>query len=621
MEQRLLGFGSTVDAQEPPPPPDSGSSTPPPPPPPPDGGSSTPPPPPPPPDGGFSTPPPPPDGGSSTPPPPSDGGPQEPEWIDPVFENVTITSILWGGAKHWDRALAKLSNGRSAFVSKGSSAGQTPFDYEELRLQGGGYYDAPAGTVGHVHTRNGGSLIIKDGQTFKQQQYAWGNQGPVFAANTQDVTSQIGVIENMADADLNNDGFIGEPEKLEEEAVVESVVYNNLEGEMDRSIYKMKGGEVWLAEQGLDVNDVPMEGDVLSGKDGNPIETANLAGLYGIRDGFAIVYANNGVLQQQSFSWGNRGPRAKGSLRNVTKQKYKIEERLLKDVDGDGKVGEDGFEDLEVSQVLVKGSRDGFDRSLCRLTNGAFVLCERKADVGLPALDADPLKASDGKPFNATDVVGLLGLRRGFAAIMKQGDSFTMQKFKWGSRSPKAYGKTYDITRKIDEYEIEADQDFNGDQVIGEADVEVDTTIARLIRDGSDLFDQSLYETSNGHLIFAESGLVKDDTPFEDEIVNDKNGQPYNAANVKGIYPIKRGFALIEQIDGVYKEQGFRVKGDRGPKPFGRLRKVRNIIKTEEKANLDLDGNNVIGDGKSNSEPGFRAIHPIDLAAFTDSLA
>merc|ERR1711939_1016198 len=101
MEQRLLGFGSTVDAQEPPPPPDSGSSTPPPPPPPPDGGSSTPPPPP---DGGFSTPPPPPDGGSSTPP-PSDGGPQEPEWIDPVFENVTITSILWGGAKHWDRAL------------------------------------------------------------------------------------------------------------------------------------------------------------------------------------------------------------------------------------------------------------------------------------------------------------------------------------------------------------------------------------------------------------------------------------------------------------------------------------------------------------------------------------
>ena len=77
------------------------------------------------------------------------------------------------------------------------------------------------------------------------------------SARKQDVTQQIGQIKNMADEDINDDGFIGEPNILEDEPIIKSVVYDNLEGEIDRSIYKIKGGKVLLAEQGLDVNDVP----------------------------------------------------------------------------------------------------------------------------------------------------------------------------------------------------------------------------------------------------------------------------------------------------------------------------------------------------------------------------
>ena len=69
------------------------------------------------------------------------GAPQEPDWDDwddPIFDDVTIAKVVWPGGKHWDRGLYKLSNGRSAFASKGLSVGQTPFDYEEIRLQGGG---------------------------------------------------------------------------------------------------------------------------------------------------------------------------------------------------------------------------------------------------------------------------------------------------------------------------------------------------------------------------------------------------------------------------------------------------------------------------------------------------
>ena len=51
--------------------------------------------------------------------PPQDMGPQEPVWDDPIFEDVTIKSVIWPGGKHWDRGLYKLSNGRSAFASKG----------------------------------------------------------------------------------------------------------------------------------------------------------------------------------------------------------------------------------------------------------------------------------------------------------------------------------------------------------------------------------------------------------------------------------------------------------------------------------------------------------------------
>ena len=55
------------------------------------------------------------------------------------------------------------------------------------------------------------------------------------SAVTEDVTNHIVAIENMANDDLNNDGFIGEPEEVEEDAVIESVVYDNLESDTDDS--------------------------------------------------------------------------------------------------------------------------------------------------------------------------------------------------------------------------------------------------------------------------------------------------------------------------------------------------------------------------------------------------
>ena len=105
-------------------------------------------PPPPPPDEGSTPPPPPPDGGFA--PPPMEPDWEEPSWEEPKFETQTISSVLWGGNDDWDRAVYKLSNGRTVFASKGLGVGQSPFDFDELRISGGGYYGNPNGKiVGH----------------------------------------------------------------------------------------------------------------------------------------------------------------------------------------------------------------------------------------------------------------------------------------------------------------------------------------------------------------------------------------------------------------------------------------------------------------------------------------
>ena len=241
-------------------------------------------------------------------------------------------------------------------------------------------------------------------------------------------------------------------------------------------------------------------------------------------------------------------------------------------------------------------------------------------------MDIDPLKASDGKPFDATDVVGLMGMRRGFAAIMKQGESFTMQKFKWGSRSPKAYGKRYDITSKIGEYEIEADKDFNGDQVIGENDNEDDLEIKRVVFPGSDEFDVGLYEVKEkGSLILAEMDLRPGETPFEDEAILDRSGKPYAGGKAVGLYQIKRGFALLEQqADGRLTKQGFREK--RGNlRAFGKPRRAQRLCKYEQKMEFDFDNNQVIGcfnDNRGgNLAPVKREAELIALADLVDPLS
>ena len=587
-------------------------------------------PPPPPPDGGSSTPPP--DGGSSTPLPPpepewEEPAWEEPAWEDPEFDFVTIAKVVWGGSQHWDRALYVLSNGKSAFASKGLDVGDSPFDYEEIRTSGGGYYDAPDGVVGHTHTRRGGAFIIKEGDRFKQQQYAWGRQGPVMAPSTQDVTKQIHQIEEREEQDMNGDGEIGAPFVEEEEVEVKKVVFDSATG-FDRSIYLMTDGSVVFAEQGLEPGSLPMEGEELTNKDGSPLETNGLVGITGQRNGFGVLYNNDGVITQLPFKWGRRGVQVSGKLRKITSQVALIEEREGIDVNGDGRIGNQIDDDAEVESVVYRAGRDGFDRSLYKMTNNQYILGEPGLEIGDIPFDYDPLTGADGSPFDADGAVGLLGLRRGFGVVLKDGGKFSLQQFSWGGRGPKAKGKLSDITKRIYDTEDREGADFTGDGIIGEPYSGDDPEISRVIFPGNDEYEEGLYVMNNGSLVFAESDLDPGDTPFEDEVIMGKSGKPYDASNVVGVYPIRNGFALIEDSDGTYTEQGFRFKGNSGPKLYGKKRKVKSMDKIEKKAFFDINADGLVGgdsaDGKGDKSivhPQYRLMDPLDMTAFVDPLA
>ena len=89
--------------------------------------------------------------------------------------------------------------------------------------------------------------------------------------------------------------------------------------------------------------------------------------IFGVAGAIALSIISNPVLSEDMPPIPSEDPRN--------------EEERRRELEGDH-----GFVDTEVSQVLVQGTSDRFDRSLCKLTNGASVLCELTAEVGLPAM-------------------------------------------------------------------------------------------------------------------------------------------------------------------------------------------------------------------------------------------
>ena len=330
--------------------------------------------------------------------------------------------------------------------------------------------------------------------------------------------------------------------------------------------------------------------------------------IFGVAGAIALSIISNPVLSEDMPPIPSEDPRN--------------EEERRRELEGDH-----GFVDTEVSQVLVQGTSDRFDRSLCKLTNGAFVLCELTAEVGLPAMDISLLRIREHgceggfqcfTPFDATDVVGLVKARKGFGAIIKQGENFTLQKFWSWKNSAKTYiamSKTDDITKKICDFETVENQDFNGDQLIGvaiEGDqlIGVKIKVLKTIFPGNDKFDRGLYEIkaskasgceieeTNG-LVISEMGLQPGDTILENDAIRllDRKRELYPSSGVIGVVPIKNGITLLVYEYG--KPRLMNLRKHPSSTYFRAIGKSRRPEKLfchyEEVMDYDFNGNQIIG--------------------------
>ena len=534
---------------------------------------------------------------------------------------VEVASVVYDNPNaDFDRSIYKMTDGSVRLAEQGLSVGDLPYEgYDQLKAKDGSPINT-VGVAGALWLDNGFGVIYNNDGVITQQSFKWGNSGLKPSGNLRDVSKQIVKVEENAGIDFNGDGFIGEQDKEDE---ISAVVFDDPNANFDRSIYIMTDGSVRLAEQGLSIGDLPFEAyDELKAKDGSPIETDGLVAAVLLSKGFGIIYNNDDIYKLQPFKRGNRGSKVSGKLRNITKQVLSIEDREGIDINGDGLIGEQFDDEAEVKLVLFSPDPDVNDRSIYELTTGAVVIGEIGVQPGEIPFEFDSLSNADGTFITADGVVGLIGTKKGEAVIFKKENGYFMQEYKSVGRGLKPKGKQRDITRRIYEIEDREDYDFTGDSIIGEPLSGNDLEIQKVVFPGSDEFDEGLYQMNNGDLVLAEPGLEPGDTPFEDEIIKNQSGKPYQSVNVVGIYPIKKGFALIEEDEGIYKELGFRFKGSGSPKPFGKKRLIKDIDKVEIKSDFDINNDGFIGSNNNQDQldPLFRAIYQSNYDTLPDSL-
>ena len=479
---------------------------------------------------------------------------------------------------------------------EGLGVGDVALNYQELYKSGGGNYTPPQGIIGVYYSGQNEALLFKQGNSIFQQRYTWSNNGGyIMAPSTTDVTSQIFTIEDMEGVDFNDDGFVGKPESAEVEIEIDQVLYDNSDADFDQSIYQMSDGTIVLAEQGFEKNDLPYESQELQGAKDSKLDFSKIAGMMWLNNGFAMIFNNQGVVTQQAVKWGNRGPVLSGKLRVVKpNQIAKLEERMGIDVNQDGRAGNEVSEDAEVEKVIYDNSDGDFDRSLYQLTDGSIVLAEQGLEKNDLPFETEELKGSKDSTLDFSKVTALMWMKNGFSIFVNNQGAINQQSVKWGNRGPELSGKLRTIkTKQISSLEerMGVDIDLNGR--IGNESTE-DPEVERVVFPGNKEFDRGIYQMKSGETIFAEEDLEVGDTPLEEEPLLGKDGKPYTAGNVVGIAPINDGFVIIEGMNGKYYMQGFKF-GNRGPRQYGKSRKIKNVLKLEDKIGYDLTGEGQIG--------------------------
>jgi hypothetical protein len=138
------------------------------------------------------------------------------------------------------------------------------------------------------------------------------------------------------------------------------------------------------------------------------------------------------------------------------------------------------------------------------------------------------------------------------------------------------------------------DYDFTGDGLYGKPDA-----VVQSIAFAGKNQEFGLYEMSDATTLIAESGLRKGDTPFEfigQLASKSKNNEAYSLeGNPTGVVQIKKGYAVIMELDGKYLAQQFGFSGDILREKGKSSNITSKIEKYEADYFVDFNGDNAIG--------------------------
>ena len=165
----------------------------------------------------------------------------------------------------------------------------------------------------------------------------------------------------------------------------------------------------------------------------------------------------------QGFKFGNRGPRQYGKSRKI-KNVLKLEDEIGYDLTGEGQIGK---EDPIIKSILFNGD----DESLYELNDGSLVISDPDIEVGDAPFDLDPLMSGRKTLYKAPDeIIGMVDINNGIGLVYGAGKGYKLQGFKQKGGKFQTFGKPKDISKNLENYEVELGLDLNKNNLVGSSD-------------------------------------------------------------------------------------------------------------------------------------------------------
>ncbi|WP_188021798.1 hypothetical protein [Synechococcus sp. RS9907] len=254
-------------------------------------------------------------------------------------ESAEISSVLFAGDEgSWGRGLYELDDATIVASESELEEGDTPSEAYQLVTSKGDDFAVDGDVLGGYWINKGFAVLYEDGAKIMRQNFR--ESGDVARTNGKPKSlssKQVAELEEDHGVDFNGDSLIG-PEL----PLIETVLFDGLQGDWGQGIYDATNGSLMIGEKDLDEGDEIIDGVQLMsvGNDGYYEVDGDVVGAFGGSNSASIVYEQSGDYYSQSFGISDSIAIASGSPELVSDRIFALEDIHDIDFNGDGSFGE-----------------------------------------------------------------------------------------------------------------------------------------------------------------------------------------------------------------------------------------------------------------------------------------